>query len=255
MMKDIRKYGWIPDLPDHRDLEYKISSKRVILPESYDLRKIKIMPEVLDQGEIGSCTANAAASAHLFCKLNSSSTNSVTNVSRSFIYHYERVLEKTYPSDSGAQIRTAIKVLSKYGACAESLFPYSEDTYNKKPTAKMNKDALNRQILKYKRLTRSLTSFKKCLYFGNPFLFGFTVYSSIDNISKTNNVLALPNESDDMEGGHAVLAVGYDNTMNSFIVMNSWGKDWGDNGYFYLPYEYLTNTNLSDDFWAIFDVE
>ncbi len=254
-MENIRKFGWIPDLPDHRDLVFKATKTRVSLPESYDLRKVKIMPKILDQGEVGSCTANAAASAYLFCKLNSANSTNAVDVSRSFIYYWERILEGTYPSDSGAQIRTAIKVLARYGSCAERLFPYSESTYNRKPTSRLIKDALTRQILKYERLPRSLSSFKKCIYLGNPFLFGFTVYSNIDNIKDNDNILSLPSLSDSLEGGHAVLAVGYDNTKNCFIVMNSWGSDWGDNGYFYLPYEYLTNSNLSDDFWTISDVE
>jgi C1A family cysteine protease len=93
---------------------------------------------------------------------------------------------------------------------------------------------------------------KACLASGYPFIFGFTVYDSFesDAVAKTG-IVPMPSKTELVLGGHAVMAVGYDDSKKWFIVRNSWGEDWGDKGYFYIPYDYLTNKNLASDFWTI----
>jgi C1A family cysteine protease len=102
------------------------------------------------------------------------------------------------------------------------------------------------------RVSSNLNSMKACLASGEPFVFGFKVFSSFESDVVTNTgIVPMPTSSDEDLGGHAVLCVGYDDNKKYFKVLNSWGSDWGDYGYFYLPYAYMTNTNLVTDLWAI----
>jgi C1A family cysteine protease len=83
-------------------------------------------------------------------------------------------------------------------------------------------------------------------------VFGFTVYSSFESAAVVRSgILNMPTRYDQVVGGHAVMAVGYNDTQRRFIIRNSWGTDWGQKGYFTMPYEYLVSRNLSDDFWTI----
>ena len=83
-------------------------------------------------------------------------------------------------------------------------------------------------------------------------MFGFTVYEAFESqqVAQTG-VLNMPQPGERSMGGHAVMAAGYDDAQKRFIVRNSWGTGWGQNGYFTMPYDYLTSRNLSDDFWTI----
>jgi C1A family cysteine protease len=114
------------------------------------------------------------------------------------------------------------------------------------------KDALKYKAVTYQRVVQTPSQLKGCLASGYPIVFGFTVYESFesDAVAKTGQV-PLPKPSEKVLGGHAVLAVGYDETQQRFIVRNSWGKNWGLQGYFTMPYSYLTDNNLADDFWTI----
>jgi C1A family cysteine protease len=94
------------------------------------------------------------------------------------------------------------------------------------------------------------SSIKGCLAHGYPIVFGFTVYPSIDR-AEAHGVLPMPGTSEREDGGHCVVLVGYNDKDRHFIVRNSWGTDWGDEGYFYMPYEYVLRSDLSTDFWTI----
>ena len=87
---------------------------------------------------------------------------------------------------------------------------------------------------------------------GYPFEFGFTVYESFESqeVAQTG-VVPMPQQTEKVLGGHAVMAVGYDDAQQRIIVRNSWGTSWGQQGYFTMPYAYLTNHQLSSDFWTI----
>ena len=244
----IRAYGWVPDLPDQRDYLYKaIRRAPARLPKSVNLRST--CSKVEDQGELGSCTANALAGALEF--LEDRNKVKFVDVSRLFIYYNERVIEHSVKFDNGAMIRDGIKTLAKQGACTEKKWPYIISKFTVKPTAACYAEALNRQITSYHRIL-TLAETKACLAEGFPFVFGFTVYESFESatVAKTG-IVNMPKANESVVGGHAVLAVGYDDAKKRFIVRNSWGIGWGQKGYFTMPYDYLSDRNLSDDFWTI----
>jgi C1A family cysteine protease len=172
-------------------------------------------------------------------------------MSRLFIYYNERVIERTVRTDSGAMIRDGIKTLAKQGACPEKSWPYDIAKFAVKPPKVCYAEALNYQILSYARLN-TLGEMRSCLADGFPFVFGFSVYEGFEaqKVAKTGMV-EMPNAGEKMLGGHAVLAVGYDDSAKRVIVRNSWGPKWGIKGYFTMPYAYVADRNLSDDFWTI----
>lgn len=240
-----RKLNWKPDLPDYRDHVYSLQASK--LPTHVDLRPF--MSKVEDQGELGSCTGNAFVGAMEF--LENKNAQKFTDLSRLFVYYGERQIENTIRQDAGAIIRDGVKVLSKLGVSSEKLWPYDVAKFRRKPSASAFKDALNRRVSEYLRVT-SFAGVKENLADGFPVVFGFTVYSSFmsDAVAR-NGMMPMPQKGDTMEGGHAVLAVGYDDAKRAAIIRNSWGDAWGDKGYFYMPYDYLSNANLCDDMWTI----
>jgi C1A family cysteine protease len=241
--------GWLPDLPDFRDFVYAAPmSVAVALPSHADLRTG--CPPVYDQGHLGSCTANALAGAFEFDLKKQNKPDFMP--SRLFIYYNERVLINTVNSDSGAYIRDGIKTMNKDGVCPESEWPYDIANFTHKPSQKCYKDALKSQIKSYQRLFNTLNQLQGCLAEGFPFVFGFTVYESFMKEDVAHNgIMPMPKPTEKVMGGHAVMAVGYDDQKQVFIVRNSWGPGWGDKGYFYMPYAYITDTNRCDDFWTI----
>ncbi len=241
-------YGWVPDLPDHRDLMYSaVRAVPAVLPPSADLRPL--CPPVEDQGNLGSCTGNALVGALEF--LEKKDGVHFEDLSRLFIYYNERVIEHTVKSDSGAQIRDGIKTLAKQGVCSETKWPYRISKFATKPTAACYKQALKHVIASYDRIL-TLDEMRACLAGGFPFAFGFTVYEGFESQQVAQNgVVQMPQPGERVVGGHAVLGVGYNDADRRFIVRNSWGTGWGIEGYFTIPYDYLADRNLSDDFWTI----
>ena len=247
---EIRKavYGWLPDIPDHRDHLYGAVRKvPARLPAKADLRPG--CSPVEDQKDLGSCTANALAGALEFLMRKDRVT--FADMSRLFIYYNERVIEHTVKTDSGAMIRDGIKTLARQGACPEKIWPYDVARFATKPAKACYTAALDYQILSYARLA-TLDEMRACLADGFPFVFGFSVYESFESqqVARTG-VVEMPGKGERMLGGHAVLAVGYDDAAKRVIVRNSWGPKWGQKGYFTLPYAYVADRNLSDDFWTI----
>ncbi len=241
-------YGWLPDIPDQRDHLYGVVRKiPARLPPSVDLRAG--CSKVEDQGELGSCTANALAGALEF--LMKKDKVKFADLSRLFIYYNERVIEHTVGTDAGAMIRDGIKTLAKQGVCTEKSWPYDIARFAVKPAKRCYAEALDYQIVSYARLA-TLDEMRACLADGFPFVFGFAVYESFESqqVMRTG-VVEMPGSGERMLGGHAVLAVGYDDKARRFVVRNSWGQTWGLKGYFTMPYAYLADRNLSDDFWTI----
>ena len=249
MAVKFKKYGWTPDHPDQRDLKF-VAPMMATLPTKVDLRNM--MPAPYDQGELGSCTAQSLAGLLEYSEHKQNKPHPQT-ASRLFIYYNERLLEGTVNADSGAMLRDGIKSLIRWGYCEEVLWPYVIARFKKKPPRPAYGDAFKSRISQYARINNhSLNDMKVALASGNPFVFGFSVYESFESeaVAKTG-VMLMPQPNEQMLGGHAVLAVGYDDERQVIIVRNSWGVNWGDKGYFYMPYAFITNPALADDFWTI----
>lgn len=240
--------GWLPDLPDQRDIMYAAPMSVMLqLPAAVDLRTQ--CPPVYDQGHLGSCTANALTGAYEFDLKKQQKQDFMP--SRLFVYYNERALINTVNSDSGAYIRDGIKTMNLQGVCPEKDWVYDIAKFTVKPSTQCYTEAKTCQVKSYQRLVNSLNQLKGCLADGFPFVFGFTVYESFfsDQVKKTGMV-PMPKPDEKVEGGHAVCAVGYDDSKSVFIVRNSYGTNWGAKGYFYMPYAYITS-NLCSDFWTI----
>jgi C1A family cysteine protease len=254
MERKIKGYGWNPDLPDGRDLLYGAPVKALAeLPAKVDWRKE--CPPIYDQEALGSCTANAIGAALQFDQKKQEEPDFIP--SRLFIYYNERVIEGTVHSDSGAQIRDGIKTVAKQGACKEEpTWPYKIARFDDKPPKKAYEEGKKYQAISYLRLSQALSQLKGCLAEGFPFVFGFLVFESFETkeVADTGHV-PMPKAKEALLGGHAVLAVGYEESRQRFIVRNSWGTSWGMDGYFTMPYPYLTQSSLSRDFWTIRRVE
>ena len=246
--KKVWGYGWLPDIPDQRDILYSVRHPLPsTIPTAVDLRASCSPME--DQGSLGSCTAQALVGALEFLELRDGVE--FVDLSRLFIYYNERVILHTVTSDSGAMLRDGIKTLARKGVCAEKKWPYRISRLRNKPTAACFKEALDHQITSYQRIL-TLEEMLACLSAGFPFVFGFTVYESFESTEVTRTGEAqLPRSDERIVGGHAVLAVGFDRARERFTCRNSWGTAWGRDGYFTMPFEYLQNRNLSDDFWTI----
>ncbi len=253
MARKIQGYGWNPDLPDGRDLMYAAPPEVVTaLPPKVDLRPE--CPEVYDQGQLGSCTANAIGAALEFDQMKQK--EQAFTPSRLFIYYNERDIEGTVSSDSGAQIRDGVKSVNQQGAPPETDWAYDISKFADKPPQQAYDHGKQHQAILYQRLTPTLSQLKGCLASGFPFVFGFVVYESFESqeVAKSGEA-PMPRAGEKQLGGHAVLAVGYDEDQQRFIIRNSWGTTWGMEGYFTLPYPYLVQGTLSSDFWTIRSVE
>jgi len=252
-----RKYGWIRSkVKDETAPKFHSLLTVENLPVKVDLRPK--CPAVYNQGSLGSCTANAIAGALEFDLIKEKLP--VFQPSRLFIYYNERVIEGTVDEDAGAEIHDGIHTVAKFGVPPEPLWTYSDDDikFKQKPSPSVYVAASLHKGIKYESLAQSILTFKQALASGYPFVFGFTVYSSFESPEVAQSgVLKFPDfDNEEILGGHAVLAVGYDDTKKVFIVRNSWGEHWGQKGYFTMPYEYLVGddqdgNSLASNFWKI----
>ena len=253
--------GWLPDVPDFRD--YTVHSEKVRalfkasppkaakLSASADLREH--CSPVEDQGKIGSCTAQAVVG--LLEYFERRALGEYLDASRRFLYKVTRKLYRL-EGDTGAEVRGAMKALRIFGVCPEEYWPYEEGKYDQEPPAFCYAFAQSYQAVKYYRIwdadpVKLLGQLKASLASGLPFAFGFSVYSSIwDAAVQDSGDIPVPGKGDSLDGGHAVMAVGYDDARNRLLIRNSWGTSWGQKGYGTLPYEYVTK-GIADDFWVL----
>lgn len=291
-MTEKKGYGCIRSPKDNRDLKIRFSEKhkekfmsRLGLSEkkedikSFNLTTVfneneKNAVFSIDQGSLGSCTSNATAFIHFFSQVKNrikQKTNQVFFPSRLFMYYNQRLLDNTVNTDSGSTLRCAMRSLRKYGVCRETLWPYNIELFKTIPSVISYREGKSQKSPTYMRLeldkdytnADKVKQMKNAILSGFPFVFGFYVYPSFESsyVARTG-VVSLPKENETCIGGHAVAAIGFDDNFKEsgkgyFIVKNSWGESWGDRGYFYMPYEYISNNALSylDDFWIIKSVK
>jgi C1A family cysteine protease len=208
------------------------------------------MPEIRDQGDLSSCTSFSIGTMLNFIRMKQREKPEFVP-SALFIYYNERLYENSVNEDGGAYIRTGIKVVNKIGFAPDNLWPYDVKAWKKKPPKAAYDAATQYKSVSYYRLNgQDISELKTCLASGYPFVFGFSVFNSIETADKTG-VIPMPGKDDEQDGGHAICCCGYDDAKKLFLLHNSWGVDVGDQGYYYLPYEYMTNPGMSDDFWTI----
>ena len=232
----------------HLHLKPHKSNPTPNLPSFIDLRTNPNMPPVYDQGQLGSCTANALCGAYEF-------DNPGFMGSRLFLYYNERIITNNVLSDGGSTISAGIQSLQTKGLCPETDWPYDETKCLIQPSESCYTNALTRTITEMKNVPTTMEGMKTILASGIPFAIGIKIYSSFESDSvASTGIVHMPTNNDNLLGGHAVLVCGYNNSKKQWIVRNSWGSSWGDAGYFYLPYQYLTNRNLSSDAWCLENV-
>lgn len=229
-------------------------------PERWDLRDgpgADHFSDVEDQGEIGSCTAQAVAGLVEYL-MRRGDPSCAFELSRMFLYKTSRRL-LGWTGDTGAYLRTTIKALRIFGAPPEREWPYALDLLDSEPEAYTYAYAQSFRAMAYGRLDgygkdgdQTLRSVQQCLADGYPVVFGFPVYTSIERMQPGEDIVVLPTPGgrDRTIGGHAVLAVGYDE--ENLIFRNSWGTGWGRAGYGRLPFAYVTK-QLAVDFWTVFN--
>ena len=233
-------------------LNYVTFSKKISLASNVDMRS-KMQP-IQDQGNLGSCTAFATTSLYGFL-------NPQYQSSQLFLYYNSRYLDylsggNSPTIDDGSTIYQSVKSSIKYGICNSSLWIYKDSNMPLKPTPACYTNAMNHQTITYKNVNQTIVDMKTCLNNGYPFMFGFLVYSSfVSNVVANTGIVPMPGRRERILGGHAVSCVGYNDTTQRLICRNSWGVSWGDSGYFYMPYAYMTNRNLCSDIWTITSIE
>ena len=246
--RQIHRYGWKPSLPDLRD--HLADSSELNILDEVDPRAD--LPPVFDQGQLGSCTANAVAAAVEYdAKLNGSDPGTL---SRLWIYYYERKLEGApLDQDTGAFGRDGFKVCNKLGVPLEADWPYDIAKFAVEPPASLDDEALQHRISNYRVVPRNVDSMKAVLSNRQTIAFGFTVYASFESQEvASTGIVPLPTRNEKVLGGHEVLLVGYlKDQPNYGLVRNSWGSGWALGGYFLMPWAYLLDAHLSSDFRTI----
>lgn len=243
-----RPYGWKPDRPDHRDHLFARAYRSPIpLPKA--VKPLTQSIPAQDQGDLGSCTGHGCG--RLWAHRVQQETGKLIMPSRLFIYYNERVIEGTIPEDAGAEVRSGLKVLAKLGAPPEPLWPYLVTKYAKKPPAKAYTAAKKGLALAYASVPVDKAAIESTLAAGNPIVFGFTVFKSFESgaVAKSGN-MPMPGKKEKPVGGHCVVADGYDS--HGMWCANSWGPDWGKNGWFHMPWANLPNCS---DLWVLTDVK
>lgn len=250
-----RAYGWKPSLPDKRDFKYNVPYYILeSIPSKLDLDANSPgapFDPCWDQSNVGACGPNTLGENIVFDDLLAKLSNVMP--SRLFMYYNTRLLMGTVDSDSGVDNRTMLKALAQYGWCDESLWPYDISQFTKKPPQAAYDQASQRSNkIQYLSINQDLDTMKGCIAEGFPFIFGFTVYESLETqqVDKTGDV-PMPSPNEKVLGGHDILIVGYDDTTQRFKFKNHWTPQWGKNGYGTIPYAYATSPNYSDDFWTV----
>lgn len=242
-----RKYGWLRDAPDKRDLKFGLSAGAPTATPTADLRAS--FPPVIDQGTTNACTG--AASAAVLWTL---AQKGAAPFSALFPYYCARAVEGSIGSDIGCMPRDVIRELAKRGAPAETSWPLHPDILSVQPPLGVWEEAAQHLITKYERLDQTTAEMKRCLAVAKqPFLFGISVYTSFEAITTAQSgMVPMPDFTKESRlGGHYLVACGYDDAKEAILFRNSYGPTWGIGGYGWLPYAYITDADLAADFWVI----
>lgn len=269
--------GWQRDLPDFRDYspdhdeikELFKWSKGFKAASASGATSVKATPSIdlsqwcspiEDQGNIGSCTAQAGVGLLEYYENRAFGRH--LDASRLFLYKTTRNL-LGWTGDTGAWLRTTMQAMVVFGVPPEQYLAYDVSKYDVEPNAFCYSFAQNYKSIRYYRLdglgttnSQLLQRVKRFLKAGYPSMFGFTVY----NFGNDKGEFAFPGPNDAVQGGHAVVAVGYDDSRKigrekgALKVRNSWGTGWGENGYGWLPYRYVEE-DLAVDFWNLFKAD
>lgn len=264
----IARMGWLPDPLDHRDLDLRDHSprervNRVVHLTSRAVTRASHSPAgpvhvdlrpwcspIENQGSVGSCTAQAVVGALEYFERKTRGHH--VDASRMFLYRAtRRYLGWEGRGDTGAFVRSAIKALRLFGSLPETYWPYDEARFDDEPEAFHYAFAQNFKAIEYYRVPETVADLQGVLAAGLPVVFGFTCFTSLFTAEvNATGVIPYPSAHDQVEGGHAVLAVGF--TESHLIFRNSWGADWGDQGHGYLPWSYFDSTRpLATDCWVL----
>lgn len=242
-------YNLKPTPPTHKfhSSNLKVSPPSLLpLPPKVDLRDSGLLDAVYDQKNLGSCTGNGLAAAINYLLRFQKLEPLLPNPSRLFIYWNERFEENTIDSDSGASIGDGCHTLETYGVCSETMWAYDVDKFKNKPINEAFAEAKNNTLLQF-NTCNTLMDMKHSLASSLPVVIGIMIYESFESaeVAKTGIVPLPDTTKESVLGGHCMICVGYDDDRQSIIVRNSWSDSWADNGYCYIPYQYLIN-NLSE---------
>lgn len=239
------KYNVRQDPSDWRDLPY--TYKREPLRDSVDLRQY--CSRIESQGHLGSCTGQAVVGAYELL-LNKEVPDKFTDLSRLFVYYNARLLENMVNEDAGAYVRDAVKAVQKFGICSESIWPYHIQDYAITPSIASYDDARHRNIQNYFRISvieDTLDALNKEM----PVVFSMKVYESFEELYNYGNKIKMPSSGESPIGAHAMCFVGYDLNKKVLLARNSFGRDWGMDGYCYLSFDYVRDEVM--DMW-VFDI-
>lgn len=251
-------FGWVRDNPDPRDKPLMMANPLLAatLPPSVDLTT-RHRFHVYDQGELGSCVAHATASAieYAHAVYPAESTSRIHDqrfpVSRLFLYYQAREAMGTTKEDSGCMIRDCLKAAYNTGAPRETGWKYDISQFAQKPPIYSYKSAPFHKITSYSSVRVQISAIKQALASGLPVIFGVTLFDSFFNSPD----VPLPALSESLQGGHCMLAVGYDDSTRRVKFLNSWGVGWGNAGFGTIPYSYIGDNQFGDDYWTITDDE
>lgn len=278
MSRQITRYGWQPDLPDHRDHIYNLTASIRFghqLPAAGGLQPDEL-PEIWDQGALGSCTAHG--SLRVWCA--EAMQQQVTlppappggaPLSRLMQYYDTRAVEGTVGYDSGGQVRDAIRVLATQGCAPETSWPYDISQFTEQPPESCYRQAAGYMSVRYQRILPGQPGapMRTALNDRKAITFGFPVPAYFEDGSwdpSSGQPLPLPAPGSQFIGGHCVAATSYDYTerLSSgyggvyrvapfFTCDNSWGAGWGMAGRFNMDARWFGP--LASDLWIISQVK
>lgn len=257
-------FGWKPDLPDIHDKYYQFDKVELApdtdsdsdldsdIENSFRISRVDLrdqFPPVYDQANLHCSVPCSVLSVwRFFCNKTQSESDPPSRI------HLHQLTSLIDSNDKSLSIKNCLHVLEKVGVVSEEVIGFGE--YPEVDEHFSGIESKPPKLIKYRRVEQNKEQFKRALDAGYPIIFGLSLYSSAltDGTRKTG-VIKMPTKSDQVVGGMCMVLVGYDNEQKMWIVRNNWGGDWGERGYGYIPFNYLTNPQLAQNFWVIYKLE